>query len=246
MRKRRCIVLRISRSQAIEHKKRKNIEAVEEHLAKKGFTAGSADASFDYPSDYQLPSTALDTAAGGGRGEAGGEGDYWSQYYARQAMVMDSALSYPDTDAQFEAALDKADSKARQEAAEATGPDLSGEGSAAAAAAVPEAYSAADIFGSAADGSAAAQQQEQQEQQEQERQQQWAAYYRQQQWAAYYQQQAASQQTHAAPATAGSASAPAAAAWPEASADSSSTVGVAAQAAPQRNIGPRPPPRSQR
>ena len=153
--------MRISRSQAIEHKKRKNIEAVEEHLAKKGFTTGSADASFDYPSDYQLPSTALDTAAGGGRGEVGGEGDYWSQYYARQAMVMDSALSYPDTDAQFEAALDKADSKARQEAAEATGPDLSGEGSAAAAAAVPEAYSAADIFGSAADGSAAAQQQDQ-------------------------------------------------------------------------------------
>ena len=231
---------------AIEHKKRKNIEAVEEHLAKKGFT-GTGDAAFEYPSDYKLPRAAADFAGDGdGQDGLGAEGDYWSKYYEQQAMALDSSLSYPETDAQFEAALDRADTAAREEVTaksdlqEAVTHDSVSGGCGDDS--TPQGYSTADIFGDTtpvgettrgegaapADADAAKQLQEQ-----------WAAYYQQQQWAAYYQQQHAWEQQMQAAATSTNASP---ARWPSADSSNGRSTAAIAEAAPKRNIGPRPPP----
>lgn len=248
---------------AIEHKKRKNIEAVEEHLAKKGFT-DTCNAAFEYPADYKFPPATTDPAGnvGDGQSDAGADGDYWSKYYEQQATAMDSTLNYPETDAQFEAALDRADTAAVKEATltgnqhEGTRSATRGEHgctSADAAAAMPRGHSSKDVFGEASttavgETESSSGQGASPVDSAIQLQQQWAAYYQQQQWATYYQQQHAwQQQTQAAAsgtARAISASLPATR-WP--SADSTTGTGAravaaVAEAAPKRNIGPRPPP----
>lgn len=237
---------------AIEHKKRKNIEHVEEHLAKKGFM-DSGNAAFEYPLDYKLPSTAMDSA-GGSEHNSEATGDYWSRYYAEQAMAMDSALSYPDTDAQFEAALDRADIAAREDATATSDcqkpaghrtANIDGAGEKVradehAADAAVKGYTSAEIFGAANSTPAASGNESIAVDSTKELQQQWAAYYQQQQWAAYYQQQHA-WQTHTQNTAKVGVNSTQTTGWPSAD----NTVGTStavAEAAPTRTIGPRPPP----
>lgn len=236
---------------AIEHKKRKNIDFVEGHMAKRGYTGnGGADASFEYPSEYKLPDTALGAgaaSAGVGGGEVGGDGDYWTAYYERQAMAVDASLSYPDTDLQFEAALDKADQSAVAEAyagAVTAQPGAEGEAGAGPAAGERPAPEGGAPAASGGDAMSA------------ELQAQWAAYYQQQQWAAYYQQQAWTTQQQYQQQQAAAAQPPAEpTAWPTApkasavgewpkapSRDTATGATAAAEAAPQRSIGVRGPP----
>lgn len=238
---------------AIEHKKRKNIEAVEEHLAKKGFT-DTGQACFEYPLDYKLQPAATDQASSVGDRQNSGDGDYWSKYYEQQAAAMDSTLSYPDTDAQFEAALDRADMAARKEATTTNDHhEREGHGAATAdiAAGMPQGYSSAEIFGdisstAVGEGDPSSGQRASPADSATQLQQQWAAYYQQQQWAAYYQQKQAWERQMQAGAT-GTSTVPRAAQWPSANSTAGTTTGTVAavaEAAPTRNIGPRPPPSS--